>query len=348
MSKPALPIFDGHNDTLLRLEMARRNGAPISFVDGHPSLQIDLPKATKGHFAGGLFAMFVPPILNNAEKNDPVARQKAIEASDAVDWTLGMIAEACRLERASNGRVRICRSRADIKQAMADEALALMLHIEGAEAIGADFNALEAFYAAGLRSLGPVWSRDNIFGAGVPFDFPGSPDHGPGLSDLGKELVRRCNQLGVMIDLSHLNEKGFWDVQKLSDKPLVASHSNVHKLSQSRRNLTDKQLDAIAESKGLVGLNYAVGFLRSDGEKFKRDVSLDLMVDHLAYLVEKLGEDGVGLGSDYDGATVPDVVADVSLNQKLIDHMRHRGFGETLVEKIAFKNWLGLLERTGI
>ncbi len=348
MSKPALPIFDGHNDTLLRLEMARRDGAPISFVEGHPSLQIDLQKAQKGHLAGGLFAMFVPPILSDAEKNDPVARQKQIGAADAVDWTLGMIAEANRLERTSAGKVRICRSTSDIRQAMADEALALVLHIEGAEAIGPDFNALETFYAAGLRSIGPVWSRDNIFGSGVPFDFPGSPDYGPGLTDLGKELVRRCNQLGVMIDMSHLNEKGFWDIQNLSEKPLVASHSNVHKLSQSRRNLTDRQLDAIAESKGLVGLNYAVGFLRADGQKVSHDVTLDLMIDHLAYLVEKLGEDGVGLGSDYDGAMVPDVVSDVSLNQKLIDHMRARGFGEALVEKIAYKNWLNLLERTGI
>ena len=348
MSKPALPVFDGHNDTLLRLEMARRSGAPISFVEGHPSLQIDLKKAQKGHLAGGLFAMFVPPNLSDAEKDDPAARQKQVGAAEAVDWTLGMIAEANRLERASAGKVRICRSIRDIRQAMADEALALVLHIEGAEAIGPNFNALETFYAAGLRSIGPVWSRDNIFGSGVPFDFPGSPDHGPGLTDLGKELVRRCNQFGVMIDMSHLNEKGFWDIQKLSEKPLVASHSNVHKLSQSRRNLTDKQLDAIAESKGLVGLNYAVGFLRADGQKVSSDVSLDLMVDHLAYLVEKLGEDGVGLGSDYDGAMVPDVVCDVSLNQKLIDQMRVRGFGEALVEKIAYKNWLSLLERTGI
>ena len=348
MSKPALPVFDGHNDTLLRLEMARRSGAPISFVEGHPSLQIDLKKAQKGHLAGGLFAMFVPPNLSDAEKDDPAARQKQVGAADAVDWTLGMIAEANRLERASAGKVRICRSTRDIRQAMADEALALVLHIEGAEAIGPNFNALETFYAAGLRSIGPVWSRDNIFGSGVPFDFPGSPDHGPGLTDLGKELVRHCNQLGVMIDMSHLNEKGFWDIQKLSEKPLVASHSNVHKLSQSRRNLTDKQLDAIAESKGLVGLNYAVGFLRADGQKVSSDVSLDLMVDHLAYLVEKLGDDGVGLGSDYDGAMVPDVVCDVSLNQKLIDQMRVRGFGEALVEKIAYKNWLSLLERTGI
>ena len=348
MPKPAIPVFDGHNDTLLRLEIARRSGSPISFVKGHANLQVDLPKATEGHFAGGLFAMFVPPVLSTEEQNDPAARQKAINVADAVDWTLGMIAQANRVERNSNGRVRICRSTDDIRAAMADKALALVLHIEGAEAIADDFNALDAFYAAGLRSIGPVWSRDNIFGAGVPFDFPGSPDHGPALTDLGKELVRRCNALGVMLDLSHLNEKGFWDIQKLSTKPLVASHSNVHKLSESRRNLTDKQLDAIAESKGLVGLNYAVGFLRADGEKFKRDVSLDLMVDHLAYLVDKLGDDGVGLGSDYDGATVPDVVGDVSKNQLLINHMRVRGFGEELIEKIAFKNWLSVLERTGI
>ena len=348
MPTPITPIFDGHNDTLLRLEMARRNGQPISFVQGSANLQIDLPKAEKGGLAGGLFAMFVPPVLQEGEKNDPEARQRAIDEKVAVDWTLGMMAQAFRIEKASEGRVKICRSSDEIKAAMDAGILALMLHIEGAEAIGANFNALDVFHAAGLRSIGPVWSRANIFGYGVPFDFPGSPDHGPGLTDLGKELVKRCNALGILLDLSHLNEKGFWDIQKRSTKPLVATHSNVHQLSASRRNLTDKQLDAIAESKGLVGLNYAVGFLRSDGEKFKRDVSLDLMVDHLAYLVDRLGEEGVGLGSDYDGATVPNIVSDVSLNQKLIAHMHERGFGQALVEKIAYKNWLSVLQRTEI
>ena len=92
--------------------------------------------------------------------------------------------------------------------------LAAVMHIEGAEGIDADFQALDVLYAAGLRSIGPVWSRPNIFGHGVPFRFPSSPDTGPGLTDLGKELVRCCNARRIIIDLSHMNEQGFWDVAR--------------------------------------------------------------------------------------------------------------------------------------
>ena len=348
MANKKIPIFDGHNDTLLRLVMAEGTDKPISFLDGDKSLHIDLPKAIEGKFAGGLFAMFVPPRQKPGQRMDPALRTASVEQSYAMEVTLKMMASAFRLARTSKSRVQICRSSLEIRMAMEDGAVALMLHIEGAEAIDEDFAALEVLYAAGLRSLGPVWSRSNIFGHGVPFDFPGSPDTGPGLTDLGKELVQRCNQLGVLIDLSHMNEQGFWDVQKLSRRPLVATHSNVHALCPARRNLTDKQLDAIAESGGLVGLNYGVGFLRSDGDKQNPDVSLDLMVDHIAHLVEKLGEDGVALGSDFDGATVPSGIASAAGNQALVKQMLKRDFGSELVRKIAHGNWISILERTGI
>ena len=348
MTHKTVPIFDGHNDTLLRLEMAERAGNPIAFFEGDDRVQIDFPKAKKGGLAGGLFAMFVPPYQDKSEKLDMSQRARPIEQGEALNRTLAMMAQAFRLARGSKSNVQICRSSLEIRMAMEDDAMALMLHIEGAEAIDENFNALEVLYAAGLRSIGPVWSRSNIFGHGVPFDFPGSPDSGPGLTALGKELIRRCNHLGVMIDLSHMNEQGFWDVHKISSKPLVATHSNVHALCQTRRNLTDKQLDAISESDGLVGLNYAVGFLRPDGDKFNKDVALDLMVDHLAYMVEKLGEDGVALGSDFDGATVPQQIGTAAGNQALVEQMRKREFGEVLIEKISYRNWIAMLEKTGI
>ncbi|SNY93060.1 membrane dipeptidase [Cohaesibacter sp. ES.047] len=348
MTDNAVPIFDGHNDTLLRLDMARRSNKTISFLKGDKSLHIDFPKAQAGALAGGLFAIFVPPPQEPGKPLEFSQMQQELDQGYALNQTLSMMAGAFRLARQSKARVQICRSSLEIKMAMEDGAVALMLHIEGAEAIDADFDALEVLYAAGLRSLGPVWSRSNIFGHGVPFNFPGSPDHGPGLTDAGKELVRECNKLGILIDLSHLNEQGFWDVNSVSTKPLVATHSNVHALCESPRNLTNDQLTAIAESKGLVGLNYAVGFLRSDGDKFNRDVSLDRMVDHIAYLLDYLGEDGVALGSDFDGAMVPNQINDVSGNQALIAQMRARDFGDDLIEKIAYRNWISMLEKTGI
>src|SRR5690606_28436474 len=124
-------------------------------------------------------------------------------------------------------------------------------------------------------------------------------------------LVRECNQLRIMLDLAHLNEAGFNDIAALSDAPLVASHSCVHAICESARNLTDRQLEMIADSKGLVGLNYASSFLRPDGKRFPLE-DLDVMLRHLDHLLEILGEDGVALGSDFDGALMPRDLADAA------------------------------------
>ena len=135
----------------------------------------------------------------------------------------------------------------------------------GSQAIDADLNALEVFYQAGLRSLGIVWFGPMRSRMACHSSSHIHPDLGPGLTDAGRELVHACNRMGILLDLSHLNEQGFWDVAALSEKPLVATHSNAHALSPSTRNLTDKQLDAIRESEGMVGLNFSVHDLRDDG-----------------------------------------------------------------------------------
>jgi len=223
--------------------------------------------------------------------------------------------------------------------------LAPVLHIEGAEAIDENFDALDVLHQAGLRSLGPVWSRSNIFGHGVPFSFPSSPDTGPGLTDVGKELIRNCNRMKIMVDLSHLNEKGFWDVAAISDAPLVATHSNVHAICGHSRNLTDKQLAAIKATDGMVGVNYAVNFLRPDGKR-DDDTPLSVVVDHVDYLIRHLGEDRVGLGSDFDGAAIPKQIGTAAGLPNLVEEMRARQYGEALIEKICFRNWLRVLEKS--
>ena len=256
-----------------------------------------------------------------------------------------MFAILLRLERAFPSDLAICRSVADIRAAMASGRLSAVMHIEGAEAIDPGLNMLDVLHAAGLRSLGLVWSRSNIFAHGVPFRFPSSPDTGPGLTDAGRALVRACNDLGIMIDLSHLNEQGFWDVAALTTAPLVATHSNVHALCPSSRNLTERQLDAIRESRGVVGLNFATCFLRPDGA-MRADTDLDLMRRHLDALIERLGEDGVAFGSDFDGAVVPAAIGSVAGLPTLIEHLRRAGYSEDLLVRIAHANWLSVLERT--
>ena len=228
---------------------------------------------------------------------------------------------------------------------MEDGLLAPVMHIEGAEAIDPNFEVLDLLYEAGLRSLGPVWSRSNAFGHGVPFLCPSSPDTGPGLTDLGKELIGACNRLGILIDLSHLNERGFWDVAAISNAPLVATHSNAHALSPHARNLTDKQLTAIGETGGMVGVNFATSYLRPDGRQHA-DTPVDLVIEHLEHILKHVGEDGVGFGSDFDGAKVPAGVGNAAGLQNLVEIMRRRGYGEPLIEKLCHRNWLRVLGQT--
>lgn len=147
-----------------------------------------------------------------------------------------------------------------------------------------------------------------------------------------------------MVDLSHLNDAGLGRGGD-SDALLVASHSNVHRLSAQSRNLTDRQLDAIRERDGLVGVNFGAMFIRADGTKVAR-TPLEELVRHIDYLVERIGEDRVAFGSDYDGTTVPEDIGEASRLQNLIQAMRDSGYGETLIDKIAHGNWIRILEKT--
>jgi membrane dipeptidase len=348
-------IFDGHNDSLLAYYYPTHKDGE-AFLERGEKHHIDLLRAREGGFGGGFFAVFVPPASGRGiKKFDPKEYitengyfeplPKALKFNYAQPIAMNVSAGLFKLEAASKGQLKVTRTVAEIEDCFAKDVIAAVLHFEGAEAIDPDLNALEIFYRAGLRSLGPVWSRPNIFAEGVPFQIPQSPDTGPGLTDVGKALVKACNQLGIMIDLSHLNEKGFWDVAKLSDAPLVATHSNVYAISPWTRNLTDKQLDAIKESDGMVGLNFSVGFLRPDG-KDEIDTPLDIMVQHIDYLVEKLGIDRVGLGSDFDGATMPEGVSDVSKLPNLIAALRKGGYDDESLRKITHENWLRVLRKT--
>ncbi len=361
---PNITVFDGHNDLLLALWRSNDlegNG----FISGRQKGHIDLPRCKKGGLKGGFFAIFVPAPNVAPEsfwerhpeliKDKPKERQKKT-SSDLLNTeqisqpyanaaTKEMMAIAHQIANRNPNNLEICTNYAEIKSCIDKKKMGLLLHIEGAEAIGSDLNQLELFYDIGLRSIGPVWSRKNIFAEGVDFSFPSTPDQGAGLTEVGKELIRFCNQKKILIDLSHLNEKGFWDVAKISDKPLVATHSNVHALCPSPRNLTNSQLLAIAETNGVVGLNFGIGFLHPEGKQDK-NLHPDAMCAHLDALLEILGEDGVALGSDFDGIQISNHISDCSGLPKLINSMKKRGYNDELIEKICSKNWLRLLETT--
>lgn len=351
-----IPIFDGHNDTLLDL-YNNGQGARRSFFKQSSDGHIDLPRARLGGLGGGFFALFTPagagdpdPVLEQADTPGEVAavqreRTEPVGQDGALAYTLGMAALLFRLEREAAGKAKVVRTAAELADCLANGVFAMIFHIEGAEAIDTNLDALEVLYQAGLRSLGLTWSRPNAFASGVPFAFPQSPDTGPGLTDAGKKLVRACQELGIMVDLSHLNEKGFWDVAKLSANPLVATHSCAHAISPASRNLTDKQLDAVRDSGGVVGVNYHVGFLRSDGET-NADTPLATIVRHVDYMVDRMGIDHVALGSDFDGATMPAELRDAAGLPKLMDALAAAGYGDGDLRKIAHENWVRVLRQT--
>lgn len=337
------PVFDGHNDLLLRLWSAGdRDGA--AFFAGRPEGHVDLGRCRAGGMAGGFFAIWVPG-PEDIDDDDPEPTFAPVPHDRAAPATLAMASILLRMARARPDAIRVCRAAAEIEAARAAGAVAAVMHLEGCEGIGPDLDELHVLHAAGLRSLGPVWSRDNRFGHGVPFRFPASPDIGAGLTDDGLRLVRACDRLGVIVDLSHLNEAGFWDVARVTERPLVATHSNVHALSPASRNLTDRQLAAIAERGGVVGLNFAVRFLRADGGRVA-ETGLDVLTRHLAHLVERLGEGGVAFGSDFDGALMPAGIGDAAGLPNLVAAMRHAGYPPGLVAKICHDNWLSVLRRT--
>ncbi len=347
-----VPVFDGHNDLLLRLWRAGPQAADKLWLDGDGAGHLDLPRMNKGGFAGGLFAIYVPSEgdfgdIDAAMDAPPfdVALSEPVLLGKAQPVALAMAGALMRMERVSGGAFRVCRTTAEINAARTAGAIAGVMHMEGAEAIGPDLDALHVWQAAGLRSLGPVWSRPTVFGHGVPFRYPGDPDTGPGLTEAGRDLVRVCNELRILIDLSHLNAAGFDDIAGLSDAPLVASHSCAHAICPSTRNLTDRQLGAIRATGGLVGLNFATCFLRPDGRR-GADVGFDVILRHLDHLIEALGEDHVGFGSDFDGATVPAPLGDVAGLPALQAALRARGYDATLVGKLCYGNWLAVLEAT--
>lgn len=342
--QPPFPVFDGHNDLLLRLWIEQHQ-TPVEHVfSGLNGGHLDYPRMQKSGFAGGLFAVFVPPASYVAQQRG-ISLQAAQAAHDPLRIGQQQIDLFYRMVAASEGKMAVCRNVRDIEQCLQTGTLALVLHLEGADMLDSDLTRLADVTSQGVRSIGPFWNLPNAFGEGVRGPFPGSPDTGPGLTEAGKSLIQNCNQQRIMIDLSHMNERAFWDTAALSDAPLVATHSNAHALCPQPRNLTDAQLAAIAASDGLVGVNFGTAFLRADG---KRDgnTSVTKIVQHIDHLVTKLGEDRVAFGSDFDGISLPDEMGDVTGLPRLMAALAAAGYDTPLLEKLTWRNWLRVLKMT--
>lgn len=348
-----MKIFDGHNDILHKITSSADPLDSRAFlVEG--SGQMDYPRALQGKFCGGFFAVYtdnppeVPPAAERIIFNEDgfhVPLPPALSFDYAHRSTLGMIQLLKEIERDSLGGLKIVTTGEDLQHCLEENIMAAVLHLEGAEPIHPDLENLQDFYDLGVRSLGITWSRPNAFGHGVPFIYPGHPDSGPGLTDAGMRLVDACNQLGVMIDLAHLNEKGFWDVADRSSAPLVSTHTAAHKLSPKARNLTDDQLRAVGESGGVVGVIFSVNDLNG-GPRPKEDAPISVIIKHIQYISDLIGVDHVAFGSDFDGTKIPSELKDVSKYQKLVVLLEESGFSRQEREKICLRNWLRVLENT--
>lgn len=342
MNPDAIPtVFDGHNDLLLRLWLQEEGDPVAEFLQGSMKGHLDLPRMRRGGFAGGLFAVFVPPVQYAKQSKTAYVE----EDHHPLAITEAQIALLHTIAERSDGQAKVCRSAGEIEQCIAQGVLAMVLHIEGAEALDEQCSQLDRWVDSGLKSIGPLWNLQNCFGTGVTGGFPGSPDSGEGLTTAGLNLLKLCNQKKLLIDLSHMNEKSFWQVAEHSNAPLVATHSNVHAICPQPRNLTDRQLAAIAESDGFVGVNFGNAFLRADGKR-DADTPLSDIVRHLDALLEKLGENRVGFGSDFDGISVPDALQDAAGLPRLVAAMSAAGYSSELIEKITWRNWLSVLKKT--
>ena len=336
-----IPVFDGHNDAITREgepDLSRR------LPDGH----LDLPRMREGGMRGGIFAVFSP---SAGKPSRQIKFPRGVHAEPLAP-PLPQPQAAAHAEAAA-ARLLALESQGELVVARGIEAVdaafdgstppVAVLHLEGAEAIDPDLESLPAWHKRGLRSLGPVWSRANAFATGVQFAFPSSPDIGPGLTERGRALVTACAELGILVDLSHMNEAGFWDVAEMDlGRPLVASHSGAHPLCAASRNLTDRQLDAIGASGGLVGIVFATAFLRPDFAD-DPDTPIALIAEHARYVADRIGVEHVALGSDFDGATIPAELGGADGLPKLLGELRRVGFTEAELAAICWHNWRRVL-----
>lgn len=319
MSREFPPVLDGHEDFITAIPRQRRDFL-VESAEGH----VDWPRAQRGGLGGSFVSLYLTD--RRAEAN-------------AVGFAIAEMNDYLRLCDRSGGQVRAVRTIAELDRALDDGAFAGILHFEGADPISYSLKELRVFYEAGLRSLGVVWSRPTIFGHGVMF---AGPQPTAGLTEAGLALVAECNRLGILLDVSHLNPAGFWDLHRVTDRPFVATHSCVKAISPHVRNLDDTQIRAIAERDGAIGINFATSFLRPDMRR-DPDTPLHLVMAHFEHIIDLVGDRHLAIGSDFDGTDLPLALRDAAHLPVLLRAFRQRGWSDERIERIANGNFRRVL-----
>ncbi|MGI6037799.1 MAG: dipeptidase [Limnochordia bacterium] len=302
-----MPIFDAHCDTLLT---ARQEGRFIHCREerGH----VDFPRLREGGIAWQVLAI--------------CAGQGPVSPLAQVLIALRDLEQALEADREAH----LIKSAADFQR----EGLGLLLALEGGRPLEGSTEILELLYSLGLRSLGLTWNEANDLAVGV-----GAGPEG-GLTPRGRKIVGRAAQLGMVLDVSHLNERSFWDLLDCPGQP-IASHSNCRALCDHPRNLTDRQIKALASRNGVIGIAFYPPFLTAEGR-----AQVSHIVDHVVHIASLVGVDHVGLGSDFDGMEqLPLGIEDCRSFPNIIVGLKEAGFSSPELEKILWKNWRRVYER---
>ena len=306
-------IVDTHCDTILR---SMETGESL-FKNG---CHIDLERMKRYEGFVQFFAAFVSPSYCQA-----YAMKRAVQIIDKFYQ---------QLDQYSDNMMLCCNYR-QIEDALQSSKIAAVLSIEGGEALQGDLSALRMFYRLGVRSLCLTWNHRNEIADGVEDGISGG-----GLTPFGKDVIREMNRLGMIIDVSHLSEKGFWDVMELSEKPIIASHSNSKKVCSHKRNLTDEQIMALKDKGGVMGINLYSAFLTDDG-----NASLNDIIRHIEHIAEIAGTDCIGLGADFDGIDkTPEDVRGVEDLYKIFNELLRLNYPQHTVDMIAGGNFLRVIK----
>lgn len=319
-------IFDLHCDTIWKIQ----NVKDESLKSGS-SLQIDEKKLSLGGYFAQCFAMYIPA--------DTVQPKRAFE--DMLNRYYQEL-DSCK-------KLSPVRSFGDFAGNQKDGKISAILTMEDAAPLQGDMQNLYFAHEKGVKMLALTWNFPNEVGypnyrSFVRGEKPDmfTPETAQGLTDFGFSLVEEMNRLGMVVDVSHLSDKGFYDVLSVTNKPIMASHSNARGVCKNVRNLSDEMLFALAKNGGVMGINYAAGFLCEDEEKGKQTV--DYAVKHIRYIHGKIGIEHIALGSDFDGIQTDIQLSDCSKTPSLLQALERGGFTTTEIEKIAYKNALRVFE----
>ncbi len=305
-------VFDGHCDTILEIMNHKRSlGSRTS--TGH----LDIPRLKEGGVDIQVFAVFIEDVY---KPNKSLKRTLQL-----IDCFFGEIEK-------NQDNISLVTNYNQIKEVNKIGKIAAILSIEGGEALEGDLAVLRVLYKLGVRLLTLTWNQRNQIADGL-----NESRTGGGLTEFGLKVINEMNSLGMLIDISHLSEAGFWDVVKCSKIPIVASHSNCYTLCPHRRNLKNEQIKAIADKGGVIGITFVPKFLTQE----KRKATIEDVVKHIDYLVEKVGVDYVGLGSDFDGTdNLPLDLESVDKIPNITKELVKRGYKEEDIKKILGGNFL--------